>query len=97
MSKADSLLLTQTCRLFLIPDNKQVNYWLGLYIREYFPDMGQGPYAEIISPYFLHMKSLLVGGLVLGEIQATGLKKTTAKVLYAEIEYKFDIDWSQVW
>ena len=108
-SKADSLFLTQTCRLLSTPDNKQyrhIKYWLGLYIREYFPDMGQGPHAEIISPYFLHMKALLVGGIVLGEIQVSNLKKTSAKILYAgftssfpppKVEYKFDIDWSQVW
>ena len=68
--------------------------------------MGQGPHAEIISPYFLHMKALLVGGIVLGEIQVSNLKKTSAKILYAgftssfpppKVEYKFDIDWSQVW
>jgi hypothetical protein len=86
VSKADSLFLTQTCRLLSIPNNKQykhIKYWLGLYIREYFPDMGQGPHAEIISPYFLHMKALLIGGIVLGEIQVSNLKKTSAKTLYA--------------
>ena len=109
VSKADSLFLTQTCRLLSIPNNKQykhIKYWLGLYIREYFPDMGQGPHAEIISPYFLHMKALLIGGIVLGEIQVSNLKKTSAKTLYdgftssfppPKIEFKFDIDWSQVW
>ena len=68
--------------------------------------MGQGPHAEIITPYFLHMKALLVGGIVLGEIQVSNLKKTSAKTLYAgftssfpppKVEDKFDIDWSQVW
>ena len=45
-------------------------------------------------------------GLVLWEIKTTDLKKTTAKVLYAgftssfpppKIEYKFDVEWGQVW
>ena len=52
------------------------------------------------------MKALLVCGLALGDVKANELKKTSAKTLYAgftssfpppKIEYKFDIDWSQVW
>ena len=52
------------------------------------------------------MKALLVGGIVLGEIQVSNLKKTSAKTLYTgftssfpppKVEEKFDIDWSQVW
>ena len=59
-----------------------------------------------MSSYFLHMKALLIGGIVLGEIQVSNLKKTSAKTLYAgfsssfpppKIVYKFDFDWSQVW
>ena len=56
ISKADSLFLSQTCRLLANPDSKQykhIQYWLGLYMREYFPGMEQGPHAEIISPYFM--------------------------------------------
>jgi hypothetical protein len=108
-SKADSLFLSQTCRMLTIPGNKQymhIKYWLGLYMREYFPDMADGPHAEIISHYFLHMKSLLVGGIVLGEIDVNNLKKTSAKSLYdgfttsflpQKIVYEYDIDWGVVW
>ena len=108
-SKADSLFLSQTCRLLAIPGSKQyrhIKYWLGLYVKEYFPDMSDGPHAEIISSYFLHMKALLVGGLVLGDIEVNELKKVTAKTLYEgftssfpppKVIFKFDIDWSQVW
>ena len=110
MSKADSLFLTQTCRLISDSGNKQykhIQYWLGLYVREYFPDMGMGPHAELISPYFFHMKALLVGGILLGDVKARRLGETTAKNLYAsftssfppaKIEYKFaDVEWSRVW
>ena len=108
-SKADSLFLTQTCRLLSDPGNKQykhIKYWLGLFVREYFPDMAIGPHAELISPYFFHMKSLLVAGLVLEDVNAKKLRRTTAKILYAgftssfpppKIEYRYDVDWSQVW
>ena len=111
LSKADALFLTQTCRLLAYPGNKQylhIQYWLGLYVREYFPDMFEGPHAEIISPYFMHMKALLTGGLLLGDITVRNLKRITAKNIYAgftssfpppKIEYKYDVDvdWSQVW
>ena len=86
LSKADSLFLSQTCRLLTIPESRQykhIKYWLGLYVKEYFPDMAQGPHSEIISTYFMHMKSLLLEGLVVGDIIATNLKKTTSKALYA--------------
>ena len=68
--------------------------------------MSDGPHAEIISPYFLHMKALLVGGLVLGDIEESKLKMVTAKALYEgftstlpppKVVFKFDIDWSKVW
>ena len=109
ISKADSLFLSQSCRLLSIPGSsyyKHIKYWLGLYMREYFPDMFEGPHAEIISPYFLHMKALLQGGLILGDIKANNLKQVTAKILYdgfastfppPKIVYKFDIEWSLVW
>ena len=68
--------------------------------------MAEGPHAEIISPYFQHMKSLLVGGIVLEEIDVNNLKKVSAESLYAgntssfpppKIVLKYDIDWGLVW
>ena len=40
------------------------------------PDMAHGPHSEIISSYFMHMKSLLLEGLVIGDILATYLKES---------------------
>ena len=54
-SKADSLFLRQSCRLLTNPKSmqyKHVKYWLGLHLREYFPDMAAGPHSELVSPYF---------------------------------------------
>ena len=108
-SKADALFLTQTCRLLAFPGNKQykhIQYWVGLYLKDYFPDMYQGPHAEIVSPYFFHMKALLLGGLILGDVTIASLKRTTAKKLYSgftssfpppKVEYKLDVDWGRVW
>ena len=109
ISKADSLFLSQTCRLLLRSDTKpfqHIKYWLGLYLKEYFPDMAMGPHSEIISPYFNHMKSLLNGGIILEDIDPRNLHKTTAKSLYQgftstfpppKIVFKHDVDWCQVW
>ena len=68
--------------------------------------MANGPHAELISPYFSHMKSLLSGGIVLGDVNPQNLKLVTAKTLYKgftssfpppKIIYKYDVEWSQVW
>jgi hypothetical protein len=51
ISRADSLFLSQTCRLLRNPASKQfshVKYWLGIYVKDIIPAMGPGPHAEII-------------------------------------------------
>jgi hypothetical protein len=109
ISKSDSLLLSQVCRLLKNPDSKHywhLKYWIGLYVEEFFPDMSLGSHAEIISPYFQHVKALLAGSLILGDIQPGKLKLVNAKNLYMgftstfpppKITFKFDIDWNPVW
>ena len=67
-SKAKSLFLKQTCRIVMDPSSKEyghVSYWFGLYVKDYFPRMAEGPHAEIVGHYFQHMRLLLVEGLVL--------------------------------
>ena len=109
ISRADSLFLSQTCRLLRDPASKQyrhVRYWLGIYVKDIFPDMGPGPHAEIVSPYFQHMKSLLTGAVILGDIEVNKLRLVTAKNLYLgftstfpppKVVFKFDVNWGQVW
>ena len=109
ISKADSLFLSQSCRLLKYPASKQyshVKYWLGLYVKDIFPDMGVGPHAELVSPYFQHMKSLLTGAVILKDIDVTKLNLVTAKGLYKgfsstfpppKVVYKYDVDWDLVW
>ena len=79
---------------------------MGLYVSEYFPDMGHGPHAEIISTYFQHLKALLTGSLVLGDFTPRNLHLVTAKNLYLgltstfpppKIIYKYEINWGPVW
>ena len=68
--------------------------------------MDAGPHAELISPYFKHMKDLLVAGIVLGDVDVASLHKVTAKSLYTgftssfpppKVEFKYEVDWSCVW
>ena len=104
-----ALFLSQSCRILLNSDTKNfghLKYWLGLYLRDYFPSMVAGPHAAIISPYFQHMRLLLVEGLVLGDVNAGSLKKVSAKFLYHEytssfpppkVVFKLDVDWPVVW
>ena len=46
-------------------------------------------YAEIMSPYFSHMKELLVAGIVLGDVDVSNLRKSTAKSLYTSFTTSF--------
>ena len=68
--------------------------------------MAAGPHAELICPYFQHMRLLLVEGLGLGDIEFGRINSVTAKELYAsytssfppaKVVFKFDVDWSLVW
>ena len=43
--------------------------------------MSRGPHAELLSPYFQHMKALITGVFALGDISVGKLKKVTAKEL----------------
>ena len=94
ISKADSLFLSQTCRLLRNPSSQQykhIKYWLGLYVGDVFPDMIPGPHAEIMSPYFQHMRALLTGAEILGDIDVKKLSLVTAKNLYKEFTSTFPL------
>ena len=63
ISKADSLFLSQTCRMLRNTASKEysfIKYWLGLYIRDFIPDMARGPHAELLSQYFQHFVSCCI-------------------------------------
>ena len=108
-SKSNALFLSQTVRLLQDPLSQQyahVQYWLGLHLRDFFPEMGIGPHAEIIPSYHQHMRLLLVEGLVLGDIVANQLGNVTSKALYEnftssfpppKVVFKFEVDWDVVW
>ena len=108
-SKADSLFLRQSCRLLSNPDSmqyKHVKYWLGIHLREYFPDMATGPHAELVSPYFQNMRLLVTQGLVLGDFTVGTIRSVTAKAFYQgftstfpppKVIFKYNVDWSLVW
>ena len=63
--------------------------------------MAAGPHAEIIAPYFQHMRLLLVEGLVLGDLSVDTIRRVTAKELYQsnitsfpppKVIFKYDVD-----
>ena len=107
-SKANALFLKQTCR-FLDPSSKQyghIRYWLGLHLRDYFPNMAAGPHAEIVCEYFQHLRMLLVEGFEIGDLRVNNLERVTAKELYVgytstfpppKVVYKYDVDWGLFW
>ena len=68
--------------------------------------MGVGHHADIISPYFQHVKAFLVDGLLLGDVKPQALGDVTAKELYKsfttifpspKIIFKYDVQLEQVW
>ena len=64
--------------------------------------MGIGPCAELLTPFFQHMKALLVAGFALGDIVVGKMKKVTAKELYStfpppKVMFVFNVDWALVW
>ena len=85
---------------------KHVKYWLGIHLREYFPDMATGPHAELVSPYFQNMRLLVTQGLVLGDFTVGTIRSVTAKAFYQgftstfpppKVIFKYNVDWSLVW
>ena len=89
---SNALFLSQSFRLLIHTNSKQyghVKYWMGLQLREYFPDMAVGPHAELISPFFHHIRLLLVEGLVLGDFDPTQVGRVTAKSLSKEFTSSF--------
>ena len=108
-SKANSLFLKSTCRMLVTPNTsyyQHIQYWLGLDLREYFPNMANGPHSELIPPYFQNMKDLLIEGLKHETIKANKLKFVSSKFLYQEftttfpppkVIYKYDLNWNLVW
>ena len=108
-SKANSLFLKQTCRWLLDSASRQyghLKYWVGLHLREFFPDMAVGPHAQLVCPYFQHARLLLVEGLVLGDIQLGRIRNVTSNELYKgytssfpppKVMFKYDVDWDLVW
>ena len=97
------------CRLHSLPGSSQykhIKYWLGLYVKDDFPDMDAEPHAELISPYFKQMKELLVAGILMGDVDVASLHNVTAKSLFTgytssfpppKVELKYEVDWSCVW
>ena len=108
--KANALFVRQTCRL--LQDDQQltykhVKYWLGLVLMDIFPDMAGGLHAQIIPPYFKHMRTLFVDAVKSKFVDVKKLEFAVAKNIYLEyskklidppkITKKYKVDWEMVW
>ncbi len=108
-SKADSLMLKQTCRILSATGSKGwylSRYWMGLYLAKHLPDMKPGPHSWKVSEMYKHIKFLLEECLDGEDYQ--NLERQTAKLLYKnfvstlpppKVLYKKSdgINWNHVW
>ena len=108
-SKADSLILKQTCRILSATGSKGwylSRYWMGLYLAKHLPDMKPGPHSWKVSEMYKHIKFLLEECLDGEDYQI--LERQTAKLLYKnfvstlpppKVLYKKSdgINWDHVW
>ena len=88
-TKAECLLLRQSLRVLARPEllsNRHLGHWLGLFLRDAFPDlMDRGPVCQKLSPRFpMHSVILesLEEGLMRLEFKPGDLKNVTTKDIY---------------
>ncbi len=107
-SKADSLILKQSCRILSATGSKGWHlsrYWMGLYLAKHLPDMRPGPHSWRVSDMYRHVKCLL--DECLDGASYPDLERQTAKLLYRsfvstlpppKVMYKKpEINWTCVW
>ena len=83
-AKCDALFLKQTCRMLHGETScrKHLSYWIGLQLRNYFPDLARGLNAERTPTYFKHSLSLLKEGFSLEILSPGDLGLVKVKSLY---------------
>jgi exonuclease III len=109
-SKADALFLKQTLRMLVSGPGSgvydHISYWIGMQLRDYFPDMAYTPWAVSPTPYFEHMWGLLQEALVVGDLMVEAMPDVTSKEIYKEftctfpppkVIYRYEVDWDVVW
>ena len=85
---------------------QHLSYWIGLQLKDFFPDMESTPWAVTPSPYFKYMGVLIETALRQGDFTVNTMDKVTTKTLYSELTstfpppkvvYKYDINFEHVW
>jgi exonuclease III len=107
-SKADALLLKQTCRILSAQDRKcwsHLKYWTGLYFGRIFPSLRPGPHSERVPELYSQVKCLILEALE--DNSAEEITKITAKEIYRQytetlpppkVVYKKEqVIWDSVW
>jgi exonuclease III len=107
-AKCDALFLKHLCRILSTPGQTQdhLMYWVGLSLRDYFPNLRQGLNAESVPRYFSHCIALLKEACRSGNLSQETLSSVTTRGFYREfnstppppkISVKFKLDWDLVW
>ena len=110
-SKADALFLRQTCRLLAgseFNSYKHIRYWVGQYMVDALPDLGNGIHSEDQAPeYFLHLRRLFTEAHALEVVNVENLNSVPAKSIYADftssfpppkVTYRYaELPWDDIW
>ena len=108
-AKCDALFIKQMCRVLASGGQTRAHYkyWLGLSLRDTFPEMAGGPNSECLTPYWRHCSSLIKEAVDLGLVDPTSLGRVKTKFIYKElistppppkVTYKFTrVEWMVAW
>ena len=108
-ARCDALFVKQLCRILQSPGSHRdhLKYWLGLKLRGFIPELGEGANAPLPTPLFKHAAALMLECLERGCIDVSRLPKVSAKKLYKEfmetppppkVLSKYPgVEWDRVW
>ena len=108
-SMADALLFSQCVRLIRSEDSKSIqhlDYWIGGFLVDLGPGLGQGVQPVHTHEYYEHIAELFADMLVNETLSVVTVKTITNKVVYAEMTSTFPPpkvvresvrDYSKVW
>jgi hypothetical protein len=85
-SRAEALLAKQACHRLAGGGRpaRHIAYWVGLRLRHLLPDLGAGPHAEDIPPFYKDLTSLLEEVLTLPGVNSAALLDVSSKFIYGQ-------------
>ena len=108
-SKAEALFVKQSCRMLADHSGqsyKHIQYWLGLYLGNYLPDLRRGPHSEQTPTYYKQFRRLLEEMAQLELIDFQALEEVKVKDIYQsltetlpppKVMYKHNLPWDLIW